>query len=72
MGNPKPITGPEALQISVRVSCLCQPAWEQMQIVRATADNGSHVSESCFECPKCHRHVAVELLIGTRYGRTLA
>lgn len=69
------IKGPEAPQINLRVNFLCGDGLEWMQIVSAASGSGSFantVSGSRFECPKCRRQVAVELIIGTRYERPLA
>ncbi len=70
------IAGPEALEISLRLHCLCDTDadLEWMQIASATAGSGSFAntaSVSRFECPRCHRQVAVQLIVQSRYERPL-
>jgi hypothetical protein len=69
------IKGPEALQISIHLHCLCEGEPQWMQIVLGAAASGSFVnsaSVSRFECPKCGRQVAAELLVQSCYDRPLA
>jgi hypothetical protein len=74
MDNFDPIKGPELLQTSVRLYCLCEKDVDinPMQIVGGAAGSGSFVnmgSGSRFECPKCHYQVSVVLQVQARYER---
>ena len=72
MDDMDTIKGPEALQMSIRINCICEADINWMQIISANAGGGSFnnmVSASCFECPKCHHRVAVEMVVQSRYDR---